>query len=95
MQSKAEKLAVIENIMQQHKTLCPELFDEHNVLLPHIREKFLFLGQYMKENFLPMFPQVKIREMVLLGSSCSYAYHDDGDLDFLSLLTTFFQIARN
>lgn len=90
MQSKAEKLAVIENIMQQHKTLCPELFDEHNVLLPHIREKFLFLGQYMKENFLPMFPQVKIREMVLLGSSCSYAYHDDGDLDFFIFIDNIF-----
>ena len=90
MKSKAEKLAIIESMLQQHKTLCPELFDGHNVLLPYIRQKFLFLGQYMKENFLPMFPKVKIREMVLLGSSCSYAYHDDGDLDFFIFVDNIF-----
>lgn len=90
MESKAEKLAVIEKMLQQHKTLCPDLFDGHNVLLPHIRQKFLSLGQYMREYFLPMFPHVNIREMMLVGSSCSYAYRDDGDLDFFIIIDNIF-----
>lgn len=90
MNSKAEKLAVIEDMLQEHNTLCPELFDGNGVLFPYVRQTFLLLVQHIKQTFLPMFPQVKIRELLLLGSSCSYAYRDDSDLDFFIIIDNIF-----
>lgn len=78
---KEEKIAIVRQMMSNHPVLPVELFDANGKVYPGIREKLLKISDYMLEWFLPAFPQMKVLDVFLSGSMCSYIYNETSDLD--------------
>ncbi len=90
MFSKEEKLKIITDMLQQHKTLSPQLFDDNLVLLPSVKSKLMYVADYMQDMYLPCFPNTRVVDFMLVGSSCGYNYNPGGDLDFFVIIDKIF-----
>lgn len=90
LKTRKEKIKVVKELLQQHKALSPQLFDNNGLLLPSVRKKLLNLAEYIKIRYLPVFPQSKIEDIRIVGSSCGYNYREYGDLDFFIILDKIF-----
>ena len=79
--SKEEKRAIIEGLINNHSTLCPDLFDKNNLLLPHVKSKIDDIVAFIKNGALRSFSEIKIIDISLNGSLCSYVYGSESDID--------------
>jgi len=84
------EIEIVRNMLQQHSSLSPELFDDKNMLLPHIRKKLIYVADYMQDVYLPCFPEARLKDLMLVGSSCGYNYNLNGDLDFFVIIDKIF-----
>ena len=71
----------LEEDVEIHSTLNPKLFDENNELLPEVKEK----AQQIVDKFIEYVNnkdiEIKVKDIVLLGSNANYNYNDDSDFD--------------
>ncbi len=81
MLSREQKLELVEKMLQNHTVLQPELFGPGEILRPEVRDKLLRLSAFVTEKIVAMLPNVKIDDIVLLGSICSYTYSTSSDVD--------------
>lgn len=79
--SEAEELEITALMMTNHNCLCPQIFSADGRLLPLVREKLEETVFFLKKNYLQFFPLLKIKDIVLQGSICSYIYSRNSDLD--------------
>lgn len=86
--TREEKLAVISDMTANHHVLCPDVFDAAGHLLPAVRAKLLAVKDFVQNSFLDCFPGVRIYDVRLCGSLCSYIYSPRSDLDLFILLDT-------
>lgn len=79
--SEAEELETIIDLMKNHECLCPQIFSADGSLLSLVREKLEEIVFFLKRNYLQFFPLLKIKDIILQGSICSYIYSRDSDID--------------
>ena len=72
--SKEEKRAIIKELINNHSTLCPDLFGKNNLLLPHVKSKIDDIVAFIKNGALRSFSEIKIIDISLNVSLCSYFY---------------------
>lgn len=84
--SKEEVLNVINDITHINECLCPDLFDDNNVLLPKIYEKLSNTHKFVTDMVFPFFTKVKILDIVVTGSLCSYTWNSKSDLDIFIVI---------
>lgn len=88
--SREEKIKLIKCMMQNHDTLCPDLFDANLNLVPEAKTKFLEIYDFIYQRSLIFFPDVQIKDFVISGSMCSYTYSDLSDLDLFIFVENVF-----
>ena len=66
---------------EKHDTLNPKLWDEGNNLKPEVREKILEIVKEFTDGLEDDEIKFKVKDIVLVGSNCSYNYNDKSDLD--------------
>ncbi len=86
--TREEKLAVISEMTANHRVLCPDVFDAAGHLLPAVRTKLMAVKDFVQGSFLDCFPGVRINDVRLCGSLCSYIYSPRSDLDLFILTDT-------
>lgn len=67
--------------VEKHDTLNPKLWDEDNNLKPEVREKILEIVKEFTDTLEEDEIKFKIKDIVLVGSNCSYNYNEMSDLD--------------
>ena len=67
--------------VEKHDTLNPKLWDEAGNLKPEVREKILEIVKDFTDGLEEDEIKFKIKDIVLVGSNCSYNYNDKSDLD--------------
>ena len=72
---------VLEEDIEKHNELNSKLFDNENNLKENIKERILkivkfFMQEAKEENII-----FSVRDVLLIGSNCSYNYTKDSDLD--------------
>ena len=72
--------SLVEKV-EKHDTLNPKLWDEAGNLKPEVREKILEIVKDFTDNLEEDEIKFKIKDIVLVGSNCSYNYNDKSDLD--------------
>lgn len=77
----------IEEDIEKHDTLNPKLFD-NNYLKPEVRQQLLnivdvFLGM-LEDNEI----KIDVEDVILTGSSASYNYNKDSDIDLHIIVDT-------
>lgn len=87
--SKEDKIAIVSEMLQNHTTLLPELFDSDMQMLPSIRQHLLSVAGIFQKRILTLYPCAKIKDIILLGSICSYAYSPTSDLDMFLVIEGF------
>lgn len=90
MLSKEKKLQLVTDMMQNHSVLLPDIFDKHKKIHPDIRNQLLNVANFIMEEVLPFFPCVTVKDIVLLGSICSYTYSASSDTDVFILVDNIF-----
>jgi len=81
MLSREQKLELVENMLQNHTVLQPDMFSPDELLRPEVRDKLLGVSDYVTQKIMAMLPSARIDDIVLLGSICSYAYSASSDVD--------------
>ena len=71
---------VLEKV-EKHDTLNQLLWDENNKLKPEVRETILQIVKDFTDGLEQDGIKFKIKDIVLVGSNCSYNYTDKSDLD--------------
>lgn len=73
--------APISEAIEKHNTLNPKLWDDDNKLLPEVREGIQkVVNQFIKE-LEDNGVELKVLDVILVGSNASYNYTKDSDLD--------------
>ena len=67
--------------IEKHNTLNPKLFDENNQLKPEVKGKILEIVDEFKSNLEEDGIKLDIKDIIIVGSNCSYNYNKDSDLD--------------
>ena len=88
-ESKEDKIAIVSEMLQNHTTLLPELFDPNAHMFPHVRRHLLNVAEIFKQRIVNLYPNAKIKDIILLGSTCSYAYSQNSDLDLFLVIEGF------
>lgn len=83
----SRKLQLIESI-EKHETLNSKLFTKEEALKDRIREKMLevvdeFLGNLKEQDI-----EIKVKDILLIGSNASYNYTKNSDIDLHVLVDT-------
>ena len=84
VKGKPEKIWPVDDVneaVEKHETLNPKLWDENNQLKPEVREKILEIVKEFTDGLEEDGIKFKIKDIVLVGSNCSYNYNDKSDLD--------------
>lgn len=76
-----EFISKINHVLQNNKSLAPNIFGTDNLLLEDIHKKLMMIFNNIKKRFLVFFPKIKILDVVITGSICSYIYNQDSDID--------------
>lgn len=84
--NREDKIAVVANMLQNHTTLQPELFDPNAHMFPHVRRHLLNVAEIFKQRIVNLYPAVTVKDIILLGSICSYAYSPTSDLDMFLII---------
>lgn len=71
---------VIEESIEKHETLNPELFDE-DTLKPEVEDKIEDIAFKFKTNLENDGVKLDIKDIYLVGSNASYNYTKDSDID--------------
>ena len=71
----------LEEKVEKHETLNPKLFDEANNLKPEVREKILAIAKEFTDSLAEDNIKINIKDIVIVGSNCSYNYNENSDLD--------------
>lgn len=71
----------IEWLLNPRSTLDPRIFDSDNKMLPKVRDELLFRANVLKTWCLDKLPGIEVADIVLLGSSTSYIWHEFSDID--------------
>ena len=71
----------LEETIEKHDVLNPLLWDENKELKPEIKEKIKAIVDYFVDNLKEDNIKFNIKDIVILGSNCSYNYNPDSDLD--------------
>ncbi len=71
----------IEWLLNPRSTLDPRVFDSDNKMLPKVRDELLFRANVLKKRCLDKLPGIEVADIVLVGSSTSYIWHEFSDLD--------------
>ena len=79
--SKEQQLALIARMLQNHNTLCPELFGEDGVMRGDVRQKALDIVDYCKKLVLNFYPLFELADIIVNGSVCGYTYSSSSDFD--------------
>lgn len=76
-----DKDAPIQEDIEKHDTLNPKLFDENNHLKPEVHDKVLEIANEFVKGLEEDGIKIKVKDVKLVGSNCSYNYNKDSDLD--------------
>lgn len=68
-------------MLQNHSTLHMGLFDKNELMLPEIQKKLCRISDYLIAKISPFFNPFIVKDVVVVGSLCSYTYSDSSDLD--------------
>ena len=71
----------IEEDIEKHDTLNPKLFDEDNHLKPEVRDKMLEIVDDFVDGLKEDGVDINVKDIILVGSSASYNYTKDSDVD--------------
>lgn len=76
-----ESLETVEEDIEKHDTLNPKLFDENNKLKPEVHDKILEIVDEFVKGLEEDGIKIKVKDVKIVGSNCSYNYNKDSDLD--------------
>lgn len=88
--SKQQKLDLIADMIRNNNRLCPQIFTPEAELLPPVRQKLNEFSNFIQKMALAHFTNVKIIDVILSGSICSYIYNDRTDVDFFIIVSDIF-----
>lgn len=74
-------IAPISESIEKHETLNPKLWDENNELLPEVGEGIEKIVNQFVEELRENDVELKVLDVILVGSNASYNYTKDSDLD--------------
>lgn len=77
---------IIRQMLKNHSTLHPRIFNKQNEMYPYIREQLLNMVDFAIESVFKFFPKVKLLDIILSGSVCGYTYTHDSDLDIFIVI---------
>lgn len=70
---------ITESVLDYPRTiLCPQVWDKNNKLLPEVKREILKRFDAWKKE---MAPDMKVKEMYILGSITTYQYNKTSDID--------------
>lgn len=71
-------MAKLQEAVEVHNTLNPQLWDENNELKPEVYDKLLDIyDEFMRFIDIPL----NVVDVEIVGSNASYNYNDDSDID--------------
>lgn len=79
--TKEDKIGIIQSMMINHETLNPLVFDNQDQMFDDKRENLLKIANFIIEKSVAFFPHAQIKDIVLIGSICSYIYTESSDMD--------------
>ena len=68
-------------LLTPRETLDRTLFDEHNKMYPEIRKQLFEQADFVVKKTIAGIPGLKVHDICLNGSSASYFYEDNSDID--------------
>ena len=71
----------LEEEIQKHDTLNPDLWDENNELLPEVKDKLEDITDRFNDALKNDGIELDILDVVIIGSNASYNYNDASDID--------------
>lgn len=74
------------NFLKLQDKLCPALFDDTQKLHPEVRQTLLKIADFMKTYIDNIFINLKIEDVLLVGSIAGYTYSEDSDIDLQVLI---------
>lgn len=78
----------VEEDVERHDTLNPKLWNEDLTLKPEVKEKIDLMVEEFVDSLDKEDVKIKIKDVVLIGSNCSYNYNENSDLDVHILAET-------
>ena len=81
IQNVNESVCTVLEKVEKHDTLNPKLWDENNQLKPEVREAILQIVKDFTDGLEDDSIKFKVKDIVLVGSNCSYNYNEKSDLD--------------
>ena len=78
---KEQHMSIIKQMLKNAPVLHPRMFNNENRLYPYIRSQLLNMTDYAIDSVFAFFPKIKLLDIVLSGSVCSYTYTQNSDLD--------------
>jgi len=76
-----QDINIIRRMLTTSDTLHPKIFNANNQLYPYIYKQLTIATDFVLEMITSIFPNIKIRDIVLSGSMLSYTYTKNSDLD--------------
>ena len=71
----------IDEAIEKHDTLNPDLWDENNELLPDVKEKLQEIVNKFISNLEENDIKLDVEDICIIGSNASYNYNDQSDID--------------
>lgn len=84
--SREDKIAIVADMLQNHQTLSPKLFDDRLMLRPEIHAHLLRIFEVYKKHVMSFYPLAELKDLILVGSICSYTYSQSSDFDLMAVL---------
>ena len=81
IQNVNESVCTVLEKVEKHDILNPKLWDENNQLKPEVREAILQIVKDFTDGLENDGIKFKVKDIVLVGSNCSYNYNEKSDLD--------------
>lgn len=71
----------VDEAIEKHDTLNPDLWDDNNELRPEVKEKLEDIVKHFDEALKNDGVELDILDIVIIGSNASYNYNDASDID--------------
>lgn len=74
-------IKVAQRLLKKQNKLHPELFGNDGRMFDEVRNKFLKITDFLIKKYISPIPYAEVSDIVLVGSSASYLYHEGSDFD--------------
>lgn len=77
---------ILNSLLQNNKTLAPEIFDGEEKLRPEVSQKLNEIADFIKNNLLAAVNKITINDIVICGNLSGYIYNSKSDLDLAIII---------